>query len=126
MLISIESSEHMAYQMYYLGYVEVFRFATFNVFCFNNVIDSFQNYLVYTNTVLFIRSGGDNRFAGMMLAMATFGVLVVGPIIIGFIPIMVVGALIFYLGFDLLGEALFNTWGRVHRIEYLTVCNWYS
>jgi SulP family sulfate permease len=75
---------------------------------------------VYTNTVLFIRSGGDSRVAGVMLAAATFGILIVGPIIIGFIPIMVVGALIFFLGFDLMREALVDTWGRAHRLEYLT------
>ena len=68
-----------------------------------------------------MRSGGDSRIAGVMLAAATFGILVIGPIIIGFIPIMVVGALIFYLGFDLLKEALVDTWGKVHRLEYLTV-----
>lgn len=62
-----------------------------------------------------------------MLAAATFGILVTGPIIIGFIPIMVVGALIFYLGMDLLKEALVDTWGKVHRLEYLTVrCFQYS
>lgn len=75
---------------------------------------------MYTNTVLFIRSGGDSRVAGVMLAAATFGILIVGPIIIGFIPIMVVGALIFFLGFDLMREALVHTWGRAHRLEYLT------
>jgi len=68
-----------------------------------------------------MRSGGDSRFAGILLAIATFGVLVTGPIIIGFIPIMVVGALIFFLGIDLMREALVDTWGRVHRLEYLTV-----
>lgn len=68
-----------------------------------------------------MRSGGDSRIAGVMLAAATFGILVVGPVIIGFIPIMVVGALIFYLGLDLLKEALVDTWGKVHRLEYLTV-----
>ena len=76
---------------------------------------------MYTNTVLFMRSGGDSRIAGVMLAAATFGILVSGPKIIGFIPIMVVGALIFFLGFDLMREALVDTWGRVHRLEYLTV-----
>lgn len=81
-----------------------------------------QNYLVYTNSVLFMRSGGDSRVAGVMLAAATFGILITGPIIIGFIPIMVVGALIFYLGLDLLKEALVDTWGKLHRLEYLTVC----
>src|SRR3989440_3846199 len=34
---------------------------------------------------------------------------------------MVVGALIFLLGFELLIEALYETWGRLHRLEYLTV-----
>lgn len=68
-----------------------------------------------------MRSGGDSRVAGVLLASATFGVLVTGPIIIGYIPIMVVGALIFYLGFSLLQEALIDNWGRVHRLEYITV-----
>lgn len=68
-----------------------------------------------------MRSGGDSRIAGVMLAAATFGILITGPVIIGFIPITVVGALIFYLGLDLLKEALVETWGIVHRLEYLTV-----
>lgn len=68
-----------------------------------------------------MRSGGDSRVAGVMLAAATFGIMISGPIIIGFVPIMVVGALIFFLGFDLMREALVDTWGRVHRLEYLTV-----
>lgn len=80
-----------------------------------------QNYLVYTNSLLFIRSGGDSRVAGVMLAIGTAGILVVGPTIIGYIPIMVVGSLIFLLGIELLREALYDTWGRVHRLEYLTV-----
>lgn len=86
---------------------------------------SIQNYLVYTNTVLFINSGGDSRVAGFMLALATVGVLIIGPVIIGYIPIMVVGALIFYLGLDLMKEALVGTWKKVHRLEYLTVSSIY-
>ena len=82
---------------------------------------SLQNYLVYTNTVLFVGSGGNSRIAGVMLAMATFGILVIGPVIIGFIPIMVVGALIFYLGFSLMKEGLIDPWRKVHRLEYFTV-----
>ena len=80
-----------------------------------------QNYLVYTNSLLFIRSGGNSRVAGILLAFGTGGLLVMGPNVIGYIPIMVVGALIFLLGIELMREALFDTWGRVHRLEYLTV-----
>ncbi|GIC90677.1 sulfate transporter family protein [Aspergillus udagawae] len=82
---------------------------------------SIQNYLVYTNSLLFIASGGNSRLAGILLAFATMGVLVVGPVIIGFIPVMVVGALIFMLGIELMEEALIDTWGKLHRFEYLTV-----
>ncbi|OQE24357.1 hypothetical protein PENSTE_c007G04879 [Penicillium steckii] len=82
---------------------------------------SIQNYLVYTNSLLFIASGGTSRLAGLMLAAATAGILVVGPVIIGYIPVMVVGALIFLLGIELLEEALVDTWGKLSRLEYLTV-----
>lgn len=77
--------------------------------------------MVYTNSLLFIDSGGNSRLAGIMLAAATGGILLVGPVIVGFIPVMVVGALIFLLGIELMQEALVDTWGRLHRVEYLTV-----
>jgi SulP family sulfate permease len=76
---------------------------------------------VYTNSLLFIDSGGNSRLAGVMLAGATAGIMLVGPVIVGFIPVMVVGALIFLLGIELMEEALVDTWGKLHRHEYLTV-----
>ncbi|RDW94123.1 sulfate transporter family protein [Aspergillus mulundensis] len=82
---------------------------------------SIQNYLVYTNSLLFIDSGGNSRLAGVMLAGATTGIMLVGPMIVGYIPVMVVGALIFLLGIELMEEALVDTWGKLHRHEYLTV-----
>jgi hypothetical protein len=38
---------------------------------------------------------------------------------------MVVGALIFMLGIELMEEALVDTWGKLHRLEYLTVSKSY-
>ncbi|OLL26361.1 hypothetical protein NEOLI_002492, partial [Neolecta irregularis DAH-3] len=84
-------------------------------------LGSVQNYLVYTNSLLFIRSGGNSRLAGILLAAATTGILLSGPAMIGFIPVMVVGALIFNLGMDLLREALVDTWDKLDRLEYFTV-----
>lgn len=82
---------------------------------------SIQNYLVYTNSLMFIRSGGNSRLAGIMLAAGTAGIMVMGPTIIGYIPVMVVGALIFLLGIELMREALYDTWGKLQIGEYLTV-----
>jgi SulP family sulfate permease len=84
-------------------------------------VGSIQNYLVYVNSVLFIDTGGDSRLAGMLLALATAGLWVAGPVVIGYVPVMVVGTLIYYLGIDLAKEALFDTYGRLHSLEYLTI-----
>ncbi|KZP23932.1 hypothetical protein FIBSPDRAFT_736539 [Athelia psychrophila] len=81
------------------------------------------NYLVYVNTLLFYRVGGTTRIAGFLLAMSTALLLFIGTGPIAYIPIMVVGALIFVLGFDLVIEALWDTRHRVSRSEYLTIAS---
>ncbi|KAI1481675.1 sulfate transporter family protein [Daldinia eschscholtzii] len=82
---------------------------------------SIQNYLVFANTLFFMRSGGDSRLAGIMLAGLTFGVMTIGPVIIGYIPVMVVGTLIFVLGFELLLDALISPRRKLKLLEYLTI-----
>lgn len=84
-------------------------------------VGSIQNYLVYANSVMFIDNGGDSRGAGVLLAAATAAVWIAGPAMIGYIPICLVGALIFLLGIDLMKEALWDTFGKCHKLEYLTI-----
>ncbi|KAF7986828.1 hypothetical protein HWV62_12524 [Athelia sp. TMB] len=79
------------------------------------------NYLVYVNTLLFYRVGGTTRIAGFLLAVATAILLLIGTGPIAYIPVMVVGALIFVLGIDLVIEALWDTRHRVSRSEYMTI-----
>ncbi|TFK51603.1 hypothetical protein OE88DRAFT_1629548 [Heliocybe sulcata] len=85
------------------------------------LLGTVPNYLVYVNTLLFYRVGGDTRVAGFMLAAATAVLLVVGTGPIAYIPVMVVGALIFVLGIDLVKEAVWDTRRRVSRFEYITI-----
>ncbi|SCV06053.1 LANO_0H21066g1_1 [Lachancea nothofagi CBS 11611] len=87
----------------------------------SGLVGSVQNYLVYTNSVLFIRAGADSAMAGMMLAAATFGIMTMGPVIISYIPICIVGSLIFLLGYELMKEALYDTWGKLNKFEYATI-----
>lgn len=80
-----------------------------------------QNYLVYANSQFFIKSGGNNRLAGYLLALFTFIIMIIGPVLIGFIPVMMVGTLIFVLGFELLLDALWDPRKRLNWLEYITV-----
>ena len=91
------------------------------------------NYLVYVNTLLFYRVGGGTRIAGFLLAVATMVLLLIGTGPIAYIrtsfeqvhltkrltrrplAVMLVGSLIFVLGFDLVKEALWDTRHRVSR-----------
>ncbi|KAF2761764.1 hypothetical protein EJ05DRAFT_184459 [Pseudovirgaria hyperparasitica] len=84
-------------------------------------VGSIQNYLVYANSYLVYQNGGDTRIAGLLLALATTAVWIAGPAMIGFIPVCVVGTLIFMLGIELLGEAVWDTWGKLHKLEYMTI-----
>ncbi|KAF2264547.1 hypothetical protein CC78DRAFT_516750 [Lojkania enalia] len=84
-------------------------------------VGSIQNYLVYANSILFIENGGDSRTAGVLLAIATTAVWMAGPAMIGFIPVCLVGALIFLLGIELMEEAIWDTFGKCHKLEYLTI-----
>lgn len=87
----------------------------------SGMLGAIQNYLVYTNSVLFIRAGADSRLSGVLLALATAAVMVAGPAIIGYIPVCVVGTLVYLLGYELLKEALWDTVGRVRPFEYATI-----
>ncbi|KAJ7086439.1 sulfate transporter family-domain-containing protein [Mycena belliarum] len=87
----------------------------------SGVLGTVPNYLVYVNTLLFYRVGGGTRIAGLLLAVATTALLLIGTGPIAFIPVMVVGALIFVLGIDLCKEALWDTRHRVSRSEYITI-----
>jgi SulP family sulfate permease len=87
----------------------------------SGLVGSIQNYLVYTNSMIFMKTGGDGRLAGVMVAILTTGVMMIGPVIIGFIPVMMVGTLIFVLGFELFIEAIWLPRKKLKLLEYLTV-----
>jgi SulP family sulfate permease len=87
----------------------------------SGMLGSIQNYLVFANSRLFIQNGGNSRWAGVLLALGTTGIWIAGPAMIGYIPIMIVGTLIFMLGIEMVQEALWDTFGKIQLLEYLMV-----
>lgn len=66
--------------------------------------------MVYSNSVLYFRSGGKSKLSGIILAFLTGVVLVFGGQFMSLVPVVVVGALIFQLGIDLLKESVYDNW----------------
>ncbi|GMM37239.1 Vsb1 protein [Saccharomycopsis crataegensis] len=88
----------------------------------SGLVGSIQNYLVYSNSLLFIRSGaGDSRLAGILLAATTAIVMFIGPVLIKFIPVCVVGSLIFLLGYELMKESLYDSYSKLSTFDYVTI-----
>jgi SulP family sulfate permease len=79
------------------------------------------NYLVYSSSILFMRSGGNSRIAGYSLAISTVLVWVYGAHLLVYVPRVVVGSLMFHLGIDLFKEAVWDPLGMVTRLEYGTI-----
>ncbi|KAI8815325.1 sulfate transporter family-domain-containing protein [Cladochytrium replicatum] len=85
-------------------------------------VGTVQNYLVYANSVLSIRSGGASRVFGILLAAATTAIWIAGGSVIGLVPTAVVTALIFHLGIDLMKESVWDTLHvGMHPLEYFTI-----
>lgn len=70
---------------------------------------------------MFYENGGDSRLAGFLLAVATTLTWFAGPGAIGYIPVMIVGILIYLLGIDLMKESLWDTAGKVHKLEWFMI-----
>jgi len=87
----------------------------------SGLIGSLPNYLTYSHTLLFIRSGGGSNIASFLLAIVTSVIFIMKAGFIKYVPIIVVGVLVFNLGFDLVKTTLYDTIGILNFIEYTTV-----
>jgi SulP family sulfate permease len=77
-----------------------------------------QNYMAYTQSVLYARSGGTGRPSGIAVAFVTSILFLVGPTIASFIPRCMAGTLLLHVGIDLFLEGVWDTLGKFERLEY--------
>ncbi|ORX66667.1 hypothetical protein BCR32DRAFT_225972 [Anaeromyces robustus] len=88
---------------------------------FSGLAGSVPNYIGYSNSVIFNKSGGTSNVAGLMLAAGIFFILNIGSSIIKFVPTIVVGGLTFNLGVILIKEAFIESFKIVKLSEYITI-----
>ncbi|KAJ3274519.1 hypothetical protein HDV01_002647 [Terramyces sp. JEL0728] len=81
-----------------------------------------QNYMDYANSLFYIRSGGESKLSNVILICGTIILWIEGKEILFIIPSIVVGALIFHIGMDLIYESLIETvHDGIEPLEYATV-----
>eukprot|EP00457_Paulinella_chromatophora_P001870 gb/GEZN01001872.1/.p1 GENE.gb/GEZN01001872.1/~~gb/GEZN01001872.1/.p1 ORF type:complete len:875 (+),score=80.42 gb/GEZN01001872.1/:73-2697(+) len=80
-----------------------------------------QNYLCYSNSLLYFRCNGGGKISGIILAALTSIFYVVGPALLAYIPRPMAGCLLLHVGIDLSREAIVDSYSTFDPIEYFTV-----
>lgn len=78
-----------------------------------------QNYMAYTQSVLYAKSGGYGKSSGVAVAIVSSILFLVGPFVASLIPRCMAGTLLLHVGIDLFLEGIFDTWGKFERLEYI-------
>ncbi len=77
-----------------------------------------QNYMAYTQSVLYDKSGGTGRVSGIAVAMLTGVLFFVGPTVATYIPRCMAGTLLLHVGVDLFLEGVWDSYGKFDSLEY--------
>jgi SulP family sulfate permease len=77
-----------------------------------------QNYMAYTQSVLYAKSGGTGKASGFAVAFTTSILFFVGPAIASYIPRCMAGTLLLHVGLDLFLEGICDSYGKFDLLEY--------
>jgi SulP family sulfate permease len=77
---------------------------------YSNIISGFcgglQNYLCYSNSLLYFKCHGKGKFSGYLLVVITAVFFIIGPSMVYYIPRAMAGCLLMHVGIDLTREAV--------------------
>lgn len=68
-----------------------------------------QNYMCYSNSLLYFKCGGRGKVSGYLLSMLTGVFFVIGPSVVEYVPRCMAGCLLLHVGIDLTKEAIYDT-----------------
>ena len=88
---------------------------------FAGIFGGLQNYMAYTQSVLYHKSGGTGRLSGMAVGAVTAVLFFVGPAIASLVPRCMAGTLLLHVGLDLFLEGVYDSFTKFDRLEYAGV-----
>jgi SulP family sulfate permease len=77
-----------------------------------------QNYMAYTQSIMYYKSGGSGKSSSLAVALLTTVLFIVGPSIASFMPRCMAGTLLLHCGMDLFIEGVYDSFGKYDIIEY--------
>ena len=84
----------------------------------SGLLGGLQNYLCYSNSLLYFKCHGRGKVSGYLLCTLTAVFFFYGPTIVPYIPRCMAGCLLLHVGIDLTKEALVDTLGIFDLFEY--------
>lgn len=88
---------------------------------FSGLCGTVQNYLCYSTSALYYKCGGAGRRSGLVIGLIMLFFFFVGPNAVSYIPRCMAGCVMMHLGWDLLREALIDTYDQLDVLELGTV-----
>lgn len=77
--------------------------------------------IALSRTLLNWKAGADARISGMLAALLSAAVLFLGTSYLSCFPTPVLGAMLLYLGLNLMAEWVYDGWSRFSRFDYFLV-----
>jgi SulP family sulfate permease len=76
--------------------------------CLSGMFGGLQNYITYSNSVLYAKSGGNGKVSSLAIVALTMLLFVVGPDIASYLPRCMAGTLLLHIGIDLILEGVYD------------------
>ena len=77
-----------------------------------------QNYMTYSTSVLYAKTGGMGRLSSLAICVSTAALFVIGPSITDYLPRCMAGTLLLHLGIDFVLESVYDSIGQYDNFEY--------
>lgn len=77
-----------------------------------------QNYMAYTQSIIYYKSGGKGRASSLAVAGLTSILFFIGPTVASYMPRAMAGTLLLHCGIDLFLEGVSDSYGKYDYLEY--------
>ena len=85
---------------------------------FSGIFGGLQNYMAYSNSVIYSKSDGKGRASSLGIVITSIAIFVYGPTMASYVPRCMAGTLLLHVGIDLFLEGVYESFRDYDRLEY--------